>query len=57
MDETTRLWLWLNYATNRDSRLFFDLLSRVDDLSELYDADIEVTVDEHAYHMRRRGGV
>ncbi len=37
MDETTRLWLWLNYATNRDSRLFFDLLSRVDDLSELYD--------------------
>lgn len=38
MDETTRLWLWLNYATNRDSRLFFDLLSRVDDLSELYDA-------------------
>ena len=38
MDETTRLWLWLNYATNRDSRLFFDLLSRVDDLSELYGA-------------------
>ncbi len=25
-------------------------------LSELYDADIEVTVDEHAYHMRIRGG-
>lgn len=25
-------------------------------LSELYDADIEVMVDEHAYHMRIRGG-
>ncbi|MBP5394295.1 MAG: ABC transporter ATP-binding protein, partial [Candidatus Methanomethylophilaceae archaeon] len=24
-------------------------------LSELYDSDIEVTVDEHAYHMRIRG--
>ncbi len=26
-------------------------------LSELYDADIEVTQDEHAYHMRIRGGI
>ena len=26
-------------------------------LSELYDADIEVTVDEHAYHMRIRRGL
>jgi ABC-type cobalamin/Fe3+-siderophores transport system ATPase subunit len=26
-------------------------------LSELYDADIEVTADEHAYHMRIRGGI
>lgn len=26
-------------------------------LSELYDADIEVTQDEHAYHMRIKGGI
>ena len=26
-------------------------------LSDLYDADIEVTCDEHAYHMRIKGGV
>ena len=38
MDETTRLWLWLNYATNSNPRLFFELLSRFDDLSEAYEA-------------------
>ena len=37
MDETTRLWLWLNYATNSNPRLFFELLSRFDDLSEAYE--------------------
>ena len=38
MDETTRLWLWLNYATNTNSRLFFELLSRFDDISEAHEA-------------------
>jgi len=37
LDETTRLWLWLNYATNSNPRLFFELLSRFDDLSEAYE--------------------
>ena len=38
MDETTRLWLWLNYATSTNPKLFFDLLSRFDDLSEAHEA-------------------
>ena len=38
MDETTRLWLWLNYATNRDPRLFYEILSRFDALEEAYEA-------------------
>ncbi len=38
MDETTRLWLWLNYATSMNPRLFFELLSRFDDLSEAREA-------------------
>lgn len=38
MDETKRLWLWLNYATSMNPRLFFELLSRFDDLSEARDA-------------------
>ncbi len=38
MDETTRLWLWLNYATSTNPKLFFELLSRFDDLSEAREA-------------------
>ena len=38
MDETTRLWLWLNYATNMNPKLFFELLNRFDDLSEAREA-------------------
>ncbi len=38
MDETTRQYLWLNYATNSNPRLFFELLSRFDDLSEAHEA-------------------
>lgn len=38
MDETTRLWLWLNYATNRNPNLFFEILSRYGDIEEAYDA-------------------
>ena len=38
MDETTRLWLWLNYATSTNPRLFFELLNRFDDLSEAHEA-------------------
>ena len=38
MDETTRLWLWLNYATSTNPRLFFELLNRFDDLSEAREA-------------------
>ena len=38
MDETTRLWLWLNYATNRSPRLFFEILSRYNAIEEAYDA-------------------
>ena len=34
MDETTRLWLWLNYATSMNPKLFMELLNRFDDLSE-----------------------
>jgi DNA processing protein len=38
MDETKRLWLWLNYATSMNSKLFFELLNRFDDLSEAREA-------------------
>ena len=38
MDETTRLWLWLNYATSTNPKLFFELLNRFDDLSDAREA-------------------
>ena len=38
MDETKRLWLWLNYATSTNPKLFFELLNRFDDLSEAREA-------------------
>ena len=38
MDETKRLWLWLNYATSTNPRLFFELLNRFEDLSEAREA-------------------
>jgi DNA processing protein len=38
MDETKRLFLWLNYATSMNPRLFMELLSRFDDLSEAREA-------------------
>ncbi len=38
MDETKRLWLWLNYALNRSPRLFFEILSRYNAIEEAYDA-------------------
>jgi DNA processing protein len=38
MDETKRLWLWLNYATSMNPKLFFELLNRFDDLSEACEA-------------------
>ena len=38
MNDTTRLWLWLNYATNRDPRLFFEILSRYGEIEQAYDA-------------------
>ena len=38
MDETTRLYLWLNYATSTNPRLFFELLSRFNDIGEAYEA-------------------
>lgn len=38
MDETIRLWLWLNYATNLNSRLFFDILERFGDIETAYEA-------------------
>lgn len=38
MDETTRLWLWLHYATGLNARLFFDIVSRFGDVETAYDA-------------------
>ena len=38
MDETKRNFLWLNYATSTNPRLFYELLSRFDDLSEVREA-------------------
>ncbi len=38
MDETTRNWLWLNYAMSTNPRLFMELLNRFDDLSEAREA-------------------
>ncbi len=41
MDGNTRLWLWLNYATNRNPRLFYEILSRYGDVEEAYDATVK----------------
>ena len=38
MDESTRLWLWLNYATNLNARLFFEIVSRFGDVETAYEA-------------------
>ncbi len=59
MDETTRLWLWLNYATSMNPKLFMELLNRFDDLSEAREAilrkdfsefsDVSETVRDRLY--------
>lgn len=59
MDETTRLWLWLNYATSMNPKLFVELLNRFDDLSEAREAilrkdfsefsDVSETVRDRLY--------
>ena len=59
MDETTRLWLWLNYATSMNPKLFIELLNRFDDLSEAREAilrkdfsefsDVSETVRDRLY--------
>ena len=36
MTEEQRLWLWLNYATEHNPRLFYELLQRFDDIEEAY---------------------
>ena len=46
MDETTRLWLWLNYATSMNPRLFMELLNRFDDLSEAREAILKKDYSE-----------
>ena len=38
MDDSTRLWLWLNYAVNMRSQLFFEILSRFGDVESAYEA-------------------
>lgn len=48
MDETTRLWLWLNYATSMNPRLFMELLNRFDDLSEAREAILKKDYSEFA---------
>ena len=40
-DEITRNWLWLNYATSTNPRLFMELLNRFDDLSEAREAILQ----------------
>lgn len=37
MDEELRLWLWLNYATEHNARLFYAILQRFDAIEELYE--------------------
>ncbi len=45
MDETTRHWLWLHYATSTNPRLFCELLSRFDDISEAHEAILKKDFD------------
>ncbi len=45
MDETTRQWLWLNYATNHHPRMFYELLFRFDDISEAFEAALHGEAD------------
>ncbi len=37
MKDETRLWLWLNFATQYDTKLFSDLIDSFGDLSEAYE--------------------
>lgn len=48
MDETTRLWLWLNYATSMNPKLFLELLNRFDDLSEAREAILKKDYSQFA---------
>lgn len=36
MTDTERMWLWLNYATEHNPRLFYTLLQRFDDIEEAF---------------------
>ncbi|MBR0081454.1 MAG: DNA-processing protein DprA [Clostridia bacterium] len=38
MTETQRLWLWLNYATEQNPKLFYRILQQFDDIEEIYEA-------------------
>ena len=38
MNDEERLWLWLNYATEHNPRLFYAILQRFDDLDEAFAA-------------------
>ena len=48
MDETTRNYLWLNYATNVNPRLCYELFSRFDDLSEAREAVLKRDMEQFA---------
>ena len=49
LDDTARLWLWLNYATNTRPKLFYELLSRFGDVETAYESvrarDLELLND------------
>ncbi|MDO4852550.1 MAG: DNA-processing protein DprA [Clostridia bacterium] len=45
MTREQRLWLWLNYATEHNPRLFYALLQRFDDIEEAYEAAVHRELD------------
>ncbi len=48
IDGETRNWLWLNYATSMNPKLFFELQNRFDDLSEAREAILRKDFEQFA---------
>ena len=57
MTDEQRLWLWLNYATDHDPKLFYRILQQFDDIEEAYVAAMHRSFDafgELSDHVRQR---
>ena len=46
MTQEQRLWLWLNYATEHNPKLFYTILQRFDSIEEVFDAVLHRSFDD-----------